>query len=48
MARENAYVTYLEYLDCYVMQLDNHSVFYGELDDIEEVCREYGFEMIIE
>ena len=48
MAREKAYVTYLEYLDCYAMQVDNHSVFYGELDDIEEVCREYGFEMIIE
>ena len=48
MAREKAYVTYLEYCDCYVMQVDNHSVFYGELDEIEEVCREYGIEMIIE
>lgn len=42
-----AYVTYLDYMECYVMEVDNHSVFYGDLDDIEEVCREYGFEMII-
>lgn len=43
-----AYVTYLEYLGCYVMEVNNHSNFYGELDEIKEVCREYGFEMIIE
>ena len=41
-----AYITYLDYIECYVMQVDNHSNFYGTLNEIQEICKEYNYEMI--